>query len=93
MTIRQLAAGLFIVLALAACGTDTYESVSKDIDELMAENVPLTAESKAQVMSLREQAERLQQEGKTEDSVAALKQARDIIEYAKDADLLRKSEG
>lgn len=93
MTGRQFFAAFAIVLALAACADDTYESVSKDIDQLMAEQIPLTTEAEAEIMTLREQGEQLQREGKTEDSVSALKQARDIIEKAKDADLLRKSEG
>lgn len=93
MTGRHLVAAFAVVLALAACAEDTYESVSKDIDELIAEQVPLTTEDKAQVMTLREQGEQLQREGKAEDSVSALQQARDIIERARDADLLRKSEG
>lgn len=93
MTGRHFVAAFAIVLALAACADDTYESVSKDIDQLMAEQIPLTTEAEAQIMTLREQGEQLQREGKTEDSVSALKQARDIIEKARDADLLRKSEG
>jgi hypothetical protein len=93
MTGRNFFAAFAIVLALTACADDTYESVSKDIDQLMAEQIPLTTEAEAEIMTLREQGEQLQREGKTEDSVSALKQARDIIEKAKDADLLRKSEG
>jgi hypothetical protein len=42
---------------------------------------------------LREQAEQLNQEGKADESVAALKKARELIEHARDADLIRKSEG
>jgi voltage-gated potassium channel Kch len=93
MTVRHLTATLAMVLALAACGTDTYESVSKDIDELMAENIALTTENKAEIAALREKAEKLQSDGKSEDALQALEKARAIIKYAKDADLLRKSEG
>jgi len=93
MTVRHLIATLAMVLALAACGTDTYESVSKDIDELMAENIALTTENKAEIAALREKAEQLQSDGKSEDALQALEKARAIIKYAKDADLLRKSEG
>ena len=32
MTGKHLVAALAIILAVAACGADTYESVSKDID-------------------------------------------------------------
>lgn len=93
MTGRHFVAALAIVLGLAACADDTYESVSKDIDKLMTQQILLTDEDNAQIMTLREQGEQLQQDGKTGESVSALKQARDIIEKAKDADLLRKSEG
>jgi hypothetical protein len=37
MTGRHFAAALTIIIALAACADDSYESVSKDIDQLMAE--------------------------------------------------------
>lgn len=93
MTLRQFAAALAMLLALAACGTDTYESVSKDLDELMAGQDVLTAEDKARVMALREEGAQLHGDGKIEDSVKALTQARDIIQRAKDAALLGKSDG
>ena len=86
-------AALAMALALAACGADSYESLSEDIDKLMAEQIPMSADDKAQVMSLRERAEQLHGDGKSEESVEALKQARRIFEMAEDAELLRKSEG
>ena len=67
--------------------------MSEDIDKLMAEQIPMSADDKAQVMSLRERAEQLHGDGKSEESVEALKQARRIFEMAEDAELLRKSEG
>ena len=90
---RHFAAALIIITALAGCADDSYESVSKEIDQLMAEKIPLTAEYQAKIATLRDQAEQLKQEGKTDESVAALKKARELIEYARDADLIRKSEG
>lgn len=93
MTIRKLAAALTMLLALTACGSDTYESVSKDLDELMAGQVSLTTDDKAQVMALREKGAQLHSEGKAEESVKALNQARDIIQRAKDAALIGKSDG
>lgn len=93
MTGSHLAAALTIIMALAACADDSYESVSKDIDQLMAERIPLTAEYQAKIATFREQAEQLKQEGKADESVAALKKARELIEYARDAELIRKSEG
>jgi hypothetical protein len=82
-----------MVLVLAACGADSYESLSEDIDTLLAEQIPMSADDKARIMSLREQAEQLHGDGKSEESVEALKQARRIFEAAEDAELLRKSEG
>jgi hypothetical protein len=93
MKVRQFAAVLAVLLALAACGSDTYESVSKDLDELMAGQVSLTTEDKAQVMALREKGAQLHSDGKAEESVKALTQARDIIQRAKDAALIGKSDG
>ena len=95
MGYRKFVAALITVLALAlvACADDSYESVSKEIDQLMTQSTFLTDEDKTRIMALRDQAEQLQQAGKTDESVSALKQARQIIKTAKDADLIRKSEG
>lgn len=93
MTLKRLFSILTMVLALAACGSDTYESVSEDVDELLSKQIPLTTEDSARITSLRESAEQLHRDGNSEDSVKALKEARKIIEKARDADLLRKSEG
>lgn len=93
MTCRQLVATLVTVLALIGCADDSYESVSREIDQLMAEQIILSDQDKTRVTALRDQAEQLKQAGKTDESVSALKQAREIIQTAKDADLIRKSEG
>ena len=84
---------LISALALAACSDDSYESMSKEIDQLMTQEIFLTDEDKSRITALRDQAEQLQQAGKSKESVSALKQAREIIKTAKDADLIRKSEG
>lgn len=93
MTTRHLIPLLSISLALIACSGTDYVSVSKEVDQLLAKDIGLTAEDRTKVMALREQGERLQQEGKAQESLDALKQARKILQQAKDADLLRKSEG
>lgn len=93
MSRRTTAAVMAIVLLLAGCGTDTYDSVSEEIDDLMTQEIPLSAEDRARIMSLRERAGRLRTSGESEQAVGALKQARQIIKNAADADLLRKSEG
>ncbi|NIO43458.1 MAG: hypothetical protein GTO41_26885 [Burkholderiales bacterium] len=80
-------------LGLLACSGTDYASVAKEVNEMLAKDVALTAEDKSKVMALREEGERLHKEGKAQESVEALKQARDILQRAKDADLLRKSEG
>lgn len=93
MIARRFFVALALILAVTACGTDTYESVSEAIDRYLEKPVPLTAEDTSRVMSLRETAEQLHRDGKSEESVNALKQAREIIKKARDADLLIKSEG
>ena len=93
MGYKKFVAALITVLALVACADDSYESVSKEIDQLMTQGIFLTDEDKTRIMALRDQAEQLQQAGKTDESISALKQARQIIKTAKDADLIRKSEG
>lgn len=90
---RHLIVLLNLGLALIACSGADYASVSKEVNQLLAKDVGLTAEDKTKVMALRDEGERLHQEGKTQESVEALKQARKILQRAKDADLLRKSEG
>ena len=82
-----------IALALAACTADSYESLMQDVNELLQKDISIPAEDKDKVMQLRSEGERLHKDGKTQESLEALKQARQILQRAKDADLLRKSEG
>ena len=93
MGYKKFVAALITVFTLVACADDSYESVSKEIDQLMTQGTFLTDEDKTRITTLRDQAEQLQQAGKTDESISALKQARQIIKTAKDADLIRKSEG
>ncbi len=82
-----------IALALAACTADSYESLMQDVNELLQKDISIPAEDKDKVMQLRSEGERLHKDGKTQESLEVLKQARQILQRAKDADLLRKSEG
>lgn len=93
MKTRHLITLLSLSVALVACSGTDYASVSKEVTQLLAKDIGLTAEDKTKVMALRERSERLRQEGKQQESLEALKQARQILQRAKDADLLRKSEG
>lgn len=90
---RYLITVLSLVLTLAACSGNDYASVSEEVNQLLAKDIGLTAEDRSKVMALREQGERLRQEGKAQESLESMKQARQILKRAKDADLLRKSEG
>ena len=92
MTFGRLVSVLVLSLVLAGCG-DSYESLTKEVSEMAAKNLPMSDAERAQVESLREQGEEMQQDGKTEEAVAALKQARDILQKAADAELLGKSDG
>lgn len=82
-----------VALALAACTADSYESLMQDVNELLQKDISIPAEDKDKVMQLRREGERLHKDGKAQESLEALKQARQILQRAKDADLLRKSEG
>ena len=82
-----------VVLSTAACSDDSYESVAQEINALLQQDIPMPAQDKDKVMQLRGEGERLRKDGKTQESLEALKQARQILRKAKDADLLRKSEG
>lgn len=82
-----------IALALAACTADSYESLMQDVNELLRKDISISTEDKDKVTQLRSEGERLHKDGKTQESLEALKQARQILQRAKDADLLRKSEG
>ncbi len=91
---RSLAAVIVCVaLAVAACTADSYEAVMQDVNDLLQKDISIPAEDKDKVMQLRSEGERLHKDGKTQESLEALKQARQILQRAKDADLLRKSEG
>lgn len=87
------AAALGIALAFAGCSADSYESVMQDVNALLQKDISMPAQDKNKVMELRSAGERLHKDGKTQESLEALKQARQILQRAKDADLLRKSEG
>lgn len=93
MKVKHFVTALAMALVLAACGADSYESLTEEIDKLMAEQIPMTDEQKAQIATLREQADQLHGVGKADESVEALKEAHEIIKKAEDAALLGKSEG
>ena len=92
---KQLLAAVIVavVLSIVACSDDSYESVAQEINALLQQDIPMPAQDKDKVMQLRGEGERLRKDGKTQESLEALKQARQILRKAKDADLLRKSEG
>ena len=82
-----------VALAFAACTADSYESLMQDVNELLQKDISIAADDKDKVLQLRSEGERLHKDGKTQASLEALKRARQILQRAKDADLLRKSEG
>jgi hypothetical protein len=92
---KQSLAAMIIgaALAVAACTSDSYESVMQDVAELLQKDIPMPAQDKEKVMQLRSEGERLHKDGKKQESLKALEEAREILQRAKDADLLRKSEG
>ena len=92
---KQLLAAVTVavVLSIVACSDDSYESVAQEINALLQKDISMPAQDKDKVMQLRGEGERLRKDGKTQESLEALKQARQILRKAKDADLLRKSEG
>jgi hypothetical protein len=82
-----------VVLSIVACSDDSYESVAQEINALLQKDISMPAQDKDKVMQLRSEGERLHKDGNTQGSLEALRQAREILQRAKDADLLRKSEG
>lgn len=92
---KQLLAAVTVavVLSIVACSDDSYESVAQEINALLQKDISMPTQDKDKVMQLRSEGERLHKDGKTQESLEALKQARQILRKAKDADLLRKSEG
>ena len=82
-----------VALAVSACTADSYESAMQDVNELLQKEISMSAQDKDKVMQLRSEGERLHKDGKTQESLKALREARQILQRAKDADLLRKSEG
>lgn len=92
----RLFPALVLVLALmhmACSGGGDYASVSEEVNQLLRKDISLTTEDRARVSELRSQGERLRQEGKEPEALQAMKEARMILHKARDADLLRKSEG
>ena len=68
-------------------------ATQEEIDALLAKPVQISADDKARMTSLREEAEKLHRDGKTADALNALTKARAIIHKAQDAELLGKSDG
>jgi hypothetical protein len=69
---RHLIVLLNLGLVLIACSGVDYASFSKEVNRLLAKDIGLTAEDKTKVMALREEGERLNKEGKTQESLEAL---------------------
>ena len=93
MALRRFLSVLVLSMVLVGCSSDSYESLTKEVSEMASKQLPMSDADRARVESLREQGEQMQQDGKTEEAVAALKQARDILQKAADAELLGKSDG
>lgn len=93
MALRRFLSVLVLSMVLVGCSSDSYESLTKEVSEMASKQLPMSDADRARVESLREQGEQMQQDGKTEEAVAALKQARDILQKAVDAELLGKSDG
>jgi hypothetical protein len=91
---KRFFAPLFaLLIAGAACNADPYAATLTEINQLLKEDISMSAEVRAKVVALRDQGEQLHKDGKTKESLEALRQARQILKGAQDADLLRKNEG
>jgi len=83
---------VFFVAVLIACGSSDPKAISKEIAELQAKNFPMTKEQQANFAELMEKGQAMLKEGKTSDSINALKQALAILKKAEDAAMFNKSE-
>jgi ribosomal protein L6P/L9E len=88
---KTLIAALFIAV-LTACGADDPESQLSKIDELLADNHPLTTEQTSQITDAVANGKRLLAEGKNKEASTQFAAAIDVLEKAADADRFNKSE-
>lgn len=92
MNFRRFVVMAGLLAALTACGQGVPEQMDK-IDKMLQTQIPMAPEDRARVESLRAEGERLFKEGKGDDAIKALKEAKKMLEKAADANLLNKSDG
>ena len=79
---KLVAAAALTLLMTGTAFANSCPLHMKAIDEALAKNPPLTAEQMAEVKEYREEGEKLHNEGKHAESMAALKEAEEILGIA-----------
>jgi hypothetical protein len=92
MISRRLVLLIVLVLSLAACGPAVPGEMAK-IDKILKTDLPMSPEDRARAENLRAEGERLYREGKGDDVLRLLQEAREIFQRAADANLFNKSDG
>lgn len=83
---------LFLSANLAGCGDESPDAKLHAIQGLVAKNIPMNEEQKAEVDKFLTEGKRLLAEGKSEESIVALDRAFKVLKYAEDAAMFNKSE-
>ena len=80
------------VAVLVACGSNDPSSMVKQIDELQAKNLPMTAEQKAQFAQADQKGRALLKAGKSSEAAEQLQKALAVLQQAEDTAMFNKSE-
>lgn len=88
----QRVALILSVAFLFACGDESPAAIAKEIDDLMAKNLPMSAEQKAEFNQANENGRAALEAGNNAESAQQLKKALAVLRKAEDAAMFNKSE-
>ena len=77
---------------LSACAEKDPAAMSKEVDEMLAKDYPMTEEQQDQITALTAQARELLAQGKAEDSIKAYDQALAVLKEVEDAAIFNKAD-
>lgn len=90
LTVLLVAA--FVLVGVNGCGQGDPAAQLQTIDELLAEDLPLTAQQRSDVERLVAEGNALISAGDLEQAGEVLAEAVDVLEFAEDAAMFNKSE-
>lgn len=90
--IQVLALIVSVLLIFLACSPSSPQDQMKEIDKLLNEDFPVTAEEKEEVDAFSARGKSLLEEGKTAEASEAFAGAIKILEMAQDAHIFNKAD-